>query len=195
MYAMTSTHDRLLDAARAILAEHGLAGLSVRKVAADAGVSPMAMYRHFEDKDALIDALMEDGLATWEKTLAGVKARAPTRWIERTCEAFIEFAITDPHRFEAAFLLPARGARKYPSALEKPSPVLAMIIAKLQEQESRGGRFQLPIERILPMLSAIMFGMVALYRSGRLPSAGDLRKLSRTAVSDLLSVTTTGRPK
>ena len=26
----------------------------------------MALYRHFADKDALLNALMEDGIAAWE---------------------------------------------------------------------------------------------------------------------------------
>ena len=44
--------DRIFDAARAILDHEGIEGLSVRKVAARAGVSTMAMYRHFAEREA-----------------------------------------------------------------------------------------------------------------------------------------------
>ena len=182
-----STRDRLLNAARQILAKEGLSRLSVRQVAAACGVSPMAMYRHFADKDALIDALMLDGLSTWDEMVARIRVKDPIRWIERACEAFTEFAITDPHRFEAAFLLPARSASRYPDNFHsRRSSGLATAFARLEEAHAKGFVLKLPPERILPMISAVMLGMVVLYRSGRLSSEADLRKLSKTAIRDLL---------
>ena len=106
--------DRIFDAARAILDHEGIEGLSVRKVAARAGVSTMAMYRHFADKDALLNALMDDGLAAWEKVVRAVRAEDPMEWLEAVIEAFLKFALTQPHRFDAAFFLPAPEARRYP---------------------------------------------------------------------------------
>ncbi|MDG2114038.1 MAG: TetR/AcrR family transcriptional regulator [Actinomycetota bacterium] len=49
-------HD-LLDAAAELLAEHGsIEGVSLRAIATRAGVSPTAVYRHFDDHTALIAA-------------------------------------------------------------------------------------------------------------------------------------------
>ena len=76
---MERTQDRLLKAARTIFAKEGLDGLSVRAVAAAAGLSAMAMYRHFKDKDALVDALMRDGFAAWEAKVAAITTRDPMR--------------------------------------------------------------------------------------------------------------------
>ena len=165
--------------------------MSIRQVAAVAGVSPMAMYRHFADKDALIDALMLDGLATWEETVAAVEEDDPIRWLEKVCNAFIEYAISDPHRFDAAFLLPARGARRYPhDFVARRSPGVTMSLERLDEAQRRGVPMRLPSERIMPMLSGLLQGMVSLHRSGRFSSEEDLRILSSTAVRDLLSLVT-----
>src|SRR5690348_17571537 len=43
----------------------GLEGLSLREVAARVGITPMAIYRHFASKEALIDALVLDALDEW----------------------------------------------------------------------------------------------------------------------------------
>lgn len=47
------TRQRLLDVTLALIAERGLAGISLREVARDAGIVPTAFYRHFESMDAL----------------------------------------------------------------------------------------------------------------------------------------------
>ena len=51
----------LLDAASALLAEVGVAAISLREVARRAGVSHNAPYRHFADRDALLAALALQG--------------------------------------------------------------------------------------------------------------------------------------
>lgn len=49
----------ILDAALQVASQEGLSGLSQRKLAAELGVSPMAMYRHFRDKQTLLNALLD----------------------------------------------------------------------------------------------------------------------------------------
>lgn len=53
------TREALLDAGVAVAVEHGLAGLSVNRVVAGAGVAKGTFYVHFEDRDAFVDALHE----------------------------------------------------------------------------------------------------------------------------------------
>lgn len=54
----------LIDAAQRILESEGPAGLSLRAVAREAGVSPAAPYHHFKDKGELLDAVAQQG---WER--------------------------------------------------------------------------------------------------------------------------------
>ena len=51
----------LLEAAAASIESDGVDALSLRQLARDAGVSHTAPSRHFRDKQALLDALAEDG--------------------------------------------------------------------------------------------------------------------------------------
>jgi TetR/AcrR family transcriptional regulator, tetracycline repressor protein len=57
------TRDDVLRAAREVLAERGLVGVSMRSVAQHLDVTPNALYSHVTGKDALIDALLDETLA------------------------------------------------------------------------------------------------------------------------------------
>lgn len=51
--------EQLLDAAKAVVAEHGFHGVSIEAVARAAGVTRPIVYRHFADLGELLDALVE----------------------------------------------------------------------------------------------------------------------------------------
>jgi AcrR family transcriptional regulator len=53
------TRDQILDAALEIADADGLPAVSMRSVAQRLDVTPMALYRHVGDKDALLDGLVE----------------------------------------------------------------------------------------------------------------------------------------
>jgi AcrR family transcriptional regulator len=53
------TRERILAAALDYVDEHGLAALSMHKLAAGLGVSGMSLYNHIADKDALLDGIVE----------------------------------------------------------------------------------------------------------------------------------------
>lgn len=51
--------DQLADATLAVVADHGLRGLSLAAVARRVGLTPSAIYRHFPSKDAMLDAVLD----------------------------------------------------------------------------------------------------------------------------------------
>jgi AcrR family transcriptional regulator len=51
------TYEALLDAGVAVAEQEGLAGLSVNRVVAQAGVAKGTFYVHFSDREAFVDAL------------------------------------------------------------------------------------------------------------------------------------------
>ncbi len=59
----SDNRQRILDAAHAVFAESGLAGLSVRAIAARAGLSTIGVYSHFKGKCGILLALYADGFA------------------------------------------------------------------------------------------------------------------------------------
>ena len=183
MYYVHMTRERIFAAAKVVLEQEGIPGLTIRKVAARAGVSPMAMYRHFADKDALLNALVEDGLAAWESLVRRLRAQDPMQWLEQLTEAFLSFALEQPHLFDAAFLLPAPKARQYPrDFMAGHSPVIAMLMVRIDQARAEGRLGDQPALEIALSLSAMAQGLVSMYRANRFSDARQFRRLFRTAV-------------
>ncbi len=179
--------DRIFDAAKSVLEQDGIAGLSVRKVARCAGVSPMAMYNHFADKDALLNALMEDGFAAWEKIVRAIRTQDPVSWLERLMAAYMEFALREPHRFDAAFFLPATKARKYPDDfVAGRSPVVALMIVRIDQAKANGRLGNKPALDVALALAALAQGLVSMHRAGRFSSDKQFKVLYRNAVHHCL---------
>jgi AcrR family transcriptional regulator len=181
------TKDRILAAATAVLEREGIDGITIRKVAQQAKLSPMALYRHFADKDALFNALMEDGLAAWGKIVGAIRARDPMEWLQALGEAHLDFALTQPHRYDAAFFLPAPAARRFPDdfAVGR-SPTLAMVMARIDQAKSEGRLRDRPTLEIALGLAAFGQGFVSMHRANRFTGERQFKALYRSAQRQFL---------
>jgi len=181
------TKDRILSAARVVLESEGIEGLTIRRVAQRADLSPMALYRHFADKEALLNALMEDGLAAWEKIVRGIRARDPLEWLLALGEAHLDFALTQPHRYDAAFFLPAPAARRYPDDFAAGhSPAIAMVMARIDEAKAQRRLRDKPTLEIALALAAAGHGFVSMQRANRFVSEKQFKALYRAGQRHLL---------
>lgn len=104
----------LMQASLAILSEVGADGLSLREAARRAGVNHRAVYRHYEDKQALLAAIAESGYrelgSDLQAAVAAVPAAAHAGARERAravllaiAEAYLRFARREPARFQLMF--------------------------------------------------------------------------------------------
>lgn len=94
----------LLDAAADLLGETGEV-VSLRAIAARAGVSPTAVYRHFEDHDAL---LREAVLHCWREFERALVAAAgstddPALAFRAAGDAYVAFARSQPGKYQVLF--------------------------------------------------------------------------------------------
>jgi AcrR family transcriptional regulator len=60
---------RIVDAAAALMAERGFAGTSIAAVSQRSGLPSGSIYWHFESKEALLAAVMEEGARRWFEAL------------------------------------------------------------------------------------------------------------------------------
>ena len=109
---------KLLKAALEVVCEEGLSGLSMRRLAARVGMTPMATYRHFRDKEALVAALVELGFERWSEYLDRTRrARSPLVRMKRVLEQYVDFSIEQPRLFDLMFLIMRPGVPLSPQAL------------------------------------------------------------------------------
>ena len=87
------TRQRILDLALEIIDEDGLEALTMRRLAAAAGVKPMSLYHHFAGKQAILNAVAERMAAT----ALGISSPA-THWRGRVRQLFMGLhALTEAH--------------------------------------------------------------------------------------------------
>lgn len=178
-----STRDRILAAARKAFDRHGLEGLSLREIAAAVGITPMAIYRHFESKEALIDALVLDALDEWSARVAALPAGQGLPQLERMSEAFLDFALQSPRRFEAAFLLHSSRARRYPDDFAAGrSPAVTVQLQIIEQALAEGLLEASSAMEIVLTANALSQGLVTLYRAGRIAGGEkEFRELYRSS--------------
>ncbi len=85
------TKDLILDVAEKRFAEHGFAGVSVRQIAADAGLKNQAsLYHHFRNKQALYEAVIQRGMEPIIEVIARSKTEPAGPVIDRLIDHLSE---------------------------------------------------------------------------------------------------------
>jgi AcrR family transcriptional regulator len=97
-----SARRRIIEAAVELLESGGPGAVSTRAVAAAAGMQPPAIYRHFGDKDGLLEAVAEHGYAEFLETKRARLDPAPKDPVEelrRAWDIVVEFGVSRPELF------------------------------------------------------------------------------------------------
>lgn len=92
----------LLDATLKLIEERGPHGFTLRAAAREAGVTAGATYHHFEDKDALLAGVAEEGFEDFQRVLGAAAKQPAASARERSRNvgvAYVMFAVEKPTRF------------------------------------------------------------------------------------------------
>ncbi|MGW6426373.1 TetR/AcrR family transcriptional regulator [Nocardia sp. NPDC055053] len=108
----------LMDACLRLIESEGLAAVSLRRVAREAGVSSGAPYHHFADRAALLSALSIDGFQQLAADLAAAKAAAttPLGMLTDLADAYVRFSREHPAQFRLMFRPELSQPDKHPDA-------------------------------------------------------------------------------
>lgn len=101
----SSTRQRILDQAIEVTVREGVHHLSMRKIASRVGLTPMAIYRHFKDKQELEQVLLGHAFDLFEAYLRGAQAgESAHERLTTLADGFFTFALERPQHFELLFL-------------------------------------------------------------------------------------------
>jgi AcrR family transcriptional regulator len=90
---------RIIEAARALIRETGNAGLSMRALAARAGVSLATPYNLFGSKHAIILAVLED-VREYQERFAAARSADPIQRIFLALDLALEYYMNDPRFYK-----------------------------------------------------------------------------------------------
>ncbi|MDX2093415.1 MAG: TetR/AcrR family transcriptional regulator [Kofleriaceae bacterium] len=160
----------LISAALKELAHEGLEGFSLRGVARRAGVSAPAVYRHFEDKEALLVAVASESAERLGAAMVEAVARAPDDPLEKfraTGIAIVKFAVANPEHFRA-LAIPDLDKRTPPAQRELARAWNEEQRRQLLAAQAKGQIAAIPIDDLILAASSTVMGLAHLIIGGSL---------------------------
>ena len=97
----------LLDETARILREEGESALSLRRLASNLGVSRTAPYNHFDNKDALLSAVAEEGFRRFETAMKDARRRhrnsTGSETVRALVKSYLKFALNNPEYYDLMY--------------------------------------------------------------------------------------------
>ena len=159
---------RILTCALDELQRSGVERFSLRAVGAAAGITPMAVYRHYRNREELLAAAGEEAFSVWKARIGAIKAARPLDWLRQAGRGYAEFALDEPAFFDACFVLHTSVERLYPADfIAGKSPVIGLVVKRIEEAQAQGTLASGNALEAGMALWAQVHGLVMLHRSGR----------------------------
>lgn len=184
-----STKSRLLVAARDHFLEVGPHHFSLREVARRAGVTAAAVYRHFEGKQALLDAVCEEGFRIFGSYLMeALKARDPLARIRASGAQYLRFGLERPRDYRVIFMSDATALAA--DADPATSTSFQFLVDRVRECMAAGVFRAGDPELVAVSIWSHVHGLTSLRISGQLAVVGDdaaFREIFAASVEILLA--------
>lgn len=130
----------ILDAARAVMRERGVADLSLREVARRVSMQAPSLYEYFPSKAALYDALFLAGFRAFRARLEREVRDEADFWdqIRSHCEAYLGFALENPELYQLLFEHPVPGFAPSAESMAEGIPLLERYTQRIADAIAAG---------------------------------------------------------
>ena len=161
----------LIKAGVEILAKEGVGGLSLRKVAAYAGVSHSAPYAHFKDRQSLIAAISTEGFkqlyAELEAAVLG-HANDPKQQLIEGAWAYVQFAMRNTDTFKIMFSGVLEKEKEYPSFVEISRKTFDLVVDIVRKCQNAGVLRSGSLELMSVSIWGQVHGIISLALEGQI---------------------------
>lgn len=154
-----------------ILSKDGIGGLSLRKVAQEAGVSHAAPYAHFADKQALIAAISTEGFRILFEQLSEVREKYqadPRRQLVEAAWVYVQFAQNDPAHFRVTFSSAVEREKEYPALVEMTGKSFGQVVKIVEACQASGVLRSGPVDVMAVSVWSIVHGFASLLIEGQI---------------------------
>jgi AcrR family transcriptional regulator len=149
-----SARDAIVRAAWTLVGEVGLAGLSLRDLARQAGITTPTVYSYFESKNTIYDAMFGQAATEFDDRMAEpIDGDDPRALLAGYVRRFVDFCTGDPARYQLLFQRTLPGFEPSPEAY---APAVRSL-ANVQELLALNGVTE---ARHLDLWTALITGLV-----------------------------------
>lgn len=162
-------------------ARFGYEGVTMRQLAEALGCSPKTPYRYFKDKADILATVRAQAFGKFADTLEAATTAAPAgdpiERARRVGEAYVRFALKNPHAYRIMFDIDAPIDDSHPD-LGPQSRRAARYITDQAEQLAKAGLIAVDPTLFGWSMWAAAHGLVMLQQAGMLAHAPDYRTLA-----------------
>lgn len=180
----------ILDTTRHLLVQDGYKNLSMRRIARAIGYSATSIYLHFENKDHLIHALIEEGMERLYERLKAVEAAHPddpAERLEALGRVFVRFGLENPEYYEIMFLLHTEHMERFPAEKFRRARRNLDVIARALREGAERGLFLVDDPRVAASTAwASLHGLVSLLLARRVDVRIDQDELVEATIRQLV---------
>lgn len=184
-----SLKEKILQSSRNRFISEGYRNLSLRKIAADIGVSATSIYLHFESKDHLIHTLMEQSIEKLKRALSeeAKHVRDPVKRLEVLARTYVNFALQNPQEYQIIYLDDTEEMSRYPKEKFRQARKGYEVLTETIEEGVAAGL----MEEEHPRLAAYIFwaqlhGILSVVLSKRLDNRIDREVFIEQAIQHTL---------
>ncbi|MGB0840316.1 MAG: TetR/AcrR family transcriptional regulator [Chitinophagales bacterium] len=183
--------EKILIAARHILAEEGYTGLSMRKIAKAVDCKAASIYHHFKNKDKIVHTLIDEGhqflFRLMSQSTEG--AKTPYDCLVARANVYVDFGLQYPELYHIMYVLITKNMERYPKEnYRRNSLNLAQTIQYLEAAQKRGEiQLKESPEVTANALTAMLHGFITMVHSNRLHIRLDKNKMRAMVIRQALS--------
>ena len=189
----TALKQRILEEARRVLEAQGYQALSTRRLAKALGCTATSLYLYFDNKEALLQALIAEGFERLATRMQSAASDAAAELRPRAlAEAYVSFGLEQPTWYELMFLLPGeRLGGTYPPEKYRAGRMLLHELSELLAGANNPALSPADALAQATLLWSSLHGLVSLLIAGRVDAALDQSDLIARALDRAVPIPTT----
>jgi len=156
----------ILDAARQVMREEGVAALNLQEVARRIGIRAPSLYEYFSGKMAIYDALFLTGVRLLAQGTLSLQESVDSFWavMKAIFEGYMNFAQEYPELYQLVFERPVPGFVPSEESMEESRRLLAAADKVIAQELERGSLVSgISIPQTRDLFIAMMHGLTALH--------------------------------
>ncbi len=156
----------ILETAREIMREEGVAALTMHELARRLEIRPPSLYNYYNSKMEIYDELFRLGFQFFSHAMQEAASAAETTFddMRRSMEAYMNFALQNPELFKLCFERHVPGFVPSQESMKVVNRTIESAMLRINLWTERGGFDpKIPMDKAFDLVNAMMHGLVSMH--------------------------------